>query len=30
MKPPRPEDIQKELPKNIFVAYDGLKLQFAY
>ncbi|MCX6196310.1 MAG: MBL fold metallo-hydrolase, partial [Flavobacteriia bacterium] len=24
------EDIQKELPKNIFVAYDGLKLPFAY
>jgi len=24
------EDIQKELPKNVFVAYDGLKLPFAY
>ena len=24
------DDIQKELPKNIFVAYDGLKLPFAY
>ena len=24
------EDIQMELPKNVFVAYDGLKLPFAY
>lgn len=24
------EDINKELPKNVFLAYDGLKLPFAY